>query len=82
MLGHENPQVTLRVYAELFDTDLDTVCPNGVQDGSFHRATRLRGLRQRDAPSPTPRRRPARRARHDDYALSRRPRPARFQAGM
>jgi hypothetical protein len=25
MLGHENPQVTLRVYAELFDTDLDTV---------------------------------------------------------
>ena len=46
MLGHENPDVTLRVYADLFDTDLDKVadaldaarqecvskrCPNGVQ---------------------------------------------------
>ncbi len=25
MLGHENPQVTLRTYADLFDTDLDKV---------------------------------------------------------
>jgi integrase len=25
MLGHENPQVTLRPYADLFDTDLDKV---------------------------------------------------------
>lgn len=25
MLGHENPQVTLRTYADLFDTDLDRV---------------------------------------------------------
>ncbi|PND54439.1 site-specific integrase [Mycobacterium sp. ENV421] len=25
MLGHENPQVTLRTYADLFDTDLDAV---------------------------------------------------------
>lgn len=25
MLGHENPQMTLKTYADLFDTDLDTV---------------------------------------------------------
>lgn len=25
MLGHENPQVTLKTYADLFDTDLDKV---------------------------------------------------------
>ncbi|MFW3115587.1 phage integrase [Mycobacterium haemophilum DSM 44634] len=25
MLGHDNPQVTLRTYADLFDTDLDKV---------------------------------------------------------
>ena len=25
MLGHENPQVTLNTYADLFDTDLDKV---------------------------------------------------------
>jgi integrase len=25
MLGHEDPSVTLRVYADLFDTDLDAV---------------------------------------------------------
>jgi len=25
MLGHENPLVTLRTYADLFDTDLDKV---------------------------------------------------------
>jgi hypothetical protein len=25
MLGHKDPSVTLRVYADLFDTDLDTV---------------------------------------------------------
>jgi integrase len=25
MLGHENPQVTLKTYADLFDTDLDNV---------------------------------------------------------
>ena len=25
MLGHENPQVTLRTYADLFDTELDKV---------------------------------------------------------
>ena len=25
MLGHKDPSVTLRVYADLFDTDLDAV---------------------------------------------------------
>jgi hypothetical protein len=28
MLGHKDPSVTLRVYADLFDTDLDTVAAN------------------------------------------------------
>ena len=26
MLGHEDPSVTLKVYADLFDTDLDALC--------------------------------------------------------
>jgi len=30
MLGHKDPSVTLRVYADLFDTDLDVVA------GSLH----------------------------------------------
>lgn len=28
MLGHKDPSVTLRVYADLFDTDLDAVAAN------------------------------------------------------
>ena len=36
MLGHENPQVTLRTYADLFDTDLDKV---GAALDTAHRRT-------------------------------------------
>lgn len=36
MLGPENPQVTLRTYADLFDTDLDKV---GAALDTAHRRT-------------------------------------------
>ena len=39
MLGHENPQVTLKIYADLFDTDLDKVS-NALDTGFEKRVGR------------------------------------------
>jgi integrase len=41
MLGHKDPSVTLRIYADLFDTDLDTVAASLHAKYSPKRATRL-----------------------------------------
>ena len=41
MLGHENPQVTLRTYADLFDTDLDKV--SAALDTAHRRSVSKRG---------------------------------------
>jgi integrase len=41
MLGHENPQVTLRTYADLFDTDLDKV--SAALDTAHRRTVSKRG---------------------------------------
>ncbi|WP_240744003.1 tyrosine-type recombinase/integrase [Mycobacterium paragordonae] len=41
MLGHENPQVTLRTYADLFDTDLDKV--GNALDAAHRKSVSKRG---------------------------------------
>ena len=41
MLGHENPQVTLKTYADLFDTDLDNV--SDVLDTARRKSVSKRG---------------------------------------
>ncbi len=41
MLGHENPTVTLRTYADLFDTDLDTV--STALDAAYRKSASKRG---------------------------------------
>lgn len=41
MLGHENPQVTLKTYADLFDTDLDKV--SAALDSAHRRIVSKRG---------------------------------------
>jgi hypothetical protein len=53
MLGHTDPSVTLRVYADLFDTDLDAVaaaldtkCAQNVPKGVGGRRYKARDLRQ------------------------------------
>ena len=44
MLGHENPQVTLKVYADLFDTDLDNVAD--ALDAGRRKSVSKRGPRR------------------------------------
>lgn len=44
MLGHENPQVTLRTYADLFDTDLDKV--SAALDTARRKSVSKRGPRR------------------------------------
>ncbi|GAB5896083.1 site-specific integrase [Mycolicibacterium mageritense] len=44
MLGHENPQVTLRTYADLFDTDLDAV--SDALDTARRKSVSKRGPRR------------------------------------
>lgn len=44
MLGHENPQVTLRTYADLFDADLDTV--SAALDAAHRKNVSKRGPKQ------------------------------------
>jgi integrase len=41
MLGHENPQVTLKTYADLFDTDLDKV--SNALDAAHRKSVSKRG---------------------------------------
>jgi hypothetical protein len=41
MLGHENPQVTLKTYADLFDTDLDKV--SNALDAARRKSVSKRG---------------------------------------
>jgi integrase len=42
MLGHKDPSVTLRVYADLFDTDLDAVAER--LDSGWQPASREKGI--------------------------------------
>lgn len=44
MLGHENPQVTLRTYPDLFDADLDKV--GTALDAARRKSVSKRGPRQ------------------------------------
>jgi integrase len=52
MLGHKDPRVTLRIYADLFDSDLDAVAVN--------LDARISGSVQAVSKAPVDRRRPRR----------------------